>query len=274
MMRLTIKGSPASGWYAPPKGTHSGEEHRAVGSGKVVSKRTLVRTGLGSSPISGKSPIPGNMRGMNEAHIIEYEDGSKALFKPQSGMGVGSVAGEVLTYEFSKSLGWDLVPETITTEIDGKVGSLQQWVPDSQTGTSFSWEDQPAYRGLVHGQAYARMMAMDRLLHNNDRHDDNWLRDGNGKLWAIDNGDSGNKKSISKSASNLASRITFYARGSPPQFDAAYKEIAKWSSTPGYQEFRRKVVAHSHYEEGVTGQQVALYLDLAVGELRGWAAES
>lgn len=31
----TYKGSSSSGWYAPPKGTHTGEKHRQVGSGKV-----------------------------------------------------------------------------------------------------------------------------------------------------------------------------------------------------------------------------------------------
>jgi hypothetical protein len=31
---VVLKGSASSGWYAPPKGTHSGEKHRSVGSGK------------------------------------------------------------------------------------------------------------------------------------------------------------------------------------------------------------------------------------------------
>lgn len=31
---VTSKGGPESGWYAPPKGTHTGEKHRAVGSGQ------------------------------------------------------------------------------------------------------------------------------------------------------------------------------------------------------------------------------------------------
>lgn len=31
---ITFKGSASSGWYSPPKGTHSGEKHRSVGSGR------------------------------------------------------------------------------------------------------------------------------------------------------------------------------------------------------------------------------------------------
>ena len=33
-----VKGGPSSGWYAPPEGTHSGEKHRASGSGKSGTK--------------------------------------------------------------------------------------------------------------------------------------------------------------------------------------------------------------------------------------------
>ena len=32
-MKIILKGGPNSGWHAPPKGTHSGEKHRSVGSG-------------------------------------------------------------------------------------------------------------------------------------------------------------------------------------------------------------------------------------------------
>jgi hypothetical protein len=33
-MIILLKGGPSSGWFAPPKGTHSGKKHRAAGSGK------------------------------------------------------------------------------------------------------------------------------------------------------------------------------------------------------------------------------------------------
>jgi len=39
-MKLTLKGSSSSGWYAPGRGTHTGEKHRAVGSGKAGKKPT------------------------------------------------------------------------------------------------------------------------------------------------------------------------------------------------------------------------------------------
>jgi len=35
-MKLTLKGSSSSGWYSPPEGTHTGEKHRAIGSGKAT----------------------------------------------------------------------------------------------------------------------------------------------------------------------------------------------------------------------------------------------
>ena len=42
--KLTLKGSPTSGWYSPPKGTHSGDKHREVGSGKaIISKKPVPK---------------------------------------------------------------------------------------------------------------------------------------------------------------------------------------------------------------------------------------
>lgn len=43
----TFRGGKGSGWYAPPKGTHTGEKHRKVGSGK--SGRGATKTVGGKS---------------------------------------------------------------------------------------------------------------------------------------------------------------------------------------------------------------------------------
>jgi hypothetical protein len=48
---LKFKGSAASGWYAPPKGTHSGEKHRSVGSGKSAAKVTVKPSSPGAEAI-------------------------------------------------------------------------------------------------------------------------------------------------------------------------------------------------------------------------------
>lgn len=48
---LVLKGGKGSGWFAPPKGSHSGEKHRSVGSGKadvtvrLVSEKATRREG-------------------------------------------------------------------------------------------------------------------------------------------------------------------------------------------------------------------------------------
>lgn len=51
---LRVKGSPTSGWYSPPKGTHSGERHQAVGSGKVrlTGKKPKSVTAVKKKPVS------------------------------------------------------------------------------------------------------------------------------------------------------------------------------------------------------------------------------
>lgn len=60
VLRITLKGGKGSGWHAPPRGTHSGDKHRAVGSGKSVKPKETVGGGTAAPaelpPV--ETPIP------------------------------------------------------------------------------------------------------------------------------------------------------------------------------------------------------------------------
>lgn len=49
-MIIKLKGSSSSGWYGPPRGTHSGEKHRSVGSGKASKSKPVVKKPTASLP--------------------------------------------------------------------------------------------------------------------------------------------------------------------------------------------------------------------------------
>ena len=169
------KGGPGSGHWG-----HKGRKGKRGGSAPRRGAK------LGSSPVSsvvsrmGKGQI-----GANESILISFEDGSEAIFKPNDEeMEYGSANSEVLAYELSQDLGWDIVPETVPYEFEEKSGSLQRWVPNSRTWqeTGKSWED------TSDTKRFAQMKVLDALLGNTDRHPGNVLEDKSGKVWAIDNG--------------------------------------------------------------------------------------
>jgi len=198
-MKLVIKGGKGSGWHAPPKGTHTGDKHRAVGSGKAK-KKTLgdvipggggsgeekpKKSTFGSSTPVSTDHIGEDMRGVNTVYIVTFEDGTKGIMKSSSKH--GSTEGEVIASEFDKSIGWGIVPETVMYADEyGNIRSLQKFVPDSRDGFTISSN----LRNILHnGEDAARMRVMDAVFGNDDRHLGNMLVSGAAhKLHAIDNG--------------------------------------------------------------------------------------
>lgn len=252
-MRIVVKGSSSSGWYAPPTGTHSGAEHAKVGSGKTIVKITPIeRTGL-SSPISDVEGMSPDQKGKNEAYIVTHEDGTRGIFKPSEGIrGPGFAEAEVIAYEMSESIGWGLVPETVMTEIEGRRGSEQRWIEDAKTGrdTSVAGRIQE-YKDAAGSMDMMRTHALDSVVGSFDRHDGNWLLDGKGKLWAIDNEVSnlnyrhqartGRSKWINPASERFIKASREYAKASGRSVDEitrmrtqAFQEIAAWSKTPAY----------------------------------------
>ena len=94
---------------------------------------------------------------------------------------------EVAAYRLDRLLGQNLVPPTVERELEGQVGSLQQWVDDAFT------ERQRVERGVAltdadaFGAASRRMHAFDALIYNVDRTQENVLiTEPHSRLWLID----------------------------------------------------------------------------------------
>lgn len=135
-------------------------------------------------------------QGVNGAYKTTFNsDGSDivGLWKPSdeehpcrvsSGILTGTYyIREAMAYELSKTLGSDLIPPTAIRDIDGEVGSVQEWhfgcVNYAVTEVSL---DIPEDRQID-------ASVMDYLMGNTDRHDNNYMVNvDSGDLVLIDNG--------------------------------------------------------------------------------------
>ena len=94
-LTLVLKGSKTSGWFAPPRGDHSGDKHRAVGSGKSVKRKIRV--------VGKKAARHKNQEGVVYHHAksgeqlpskVRNAEGALILYKPGAGLYVGNIEGE------------------------------------------------------------------------------------------------------------------------------------------------------------------------------------
>lgn len=151
-----------------------------------------------SEPVSSKDKLGG---GVNGSYLVLNETGRMGVFKPAheearrddgSSPKVGLPLGTAYKREAAAStvaqiLGFgDLVPVTTEREVENSVGSIQDYVGDSQVAHAVSesrkWDGE---------EDAARSAVFDYLTGNMDRHAGNWLvRDvgGENKLALIDNG--------------------------------------------------------------------------------------
>jgi len=148
---------------------------------KKIYLKTPEEKRLETEEIIGKKELKG---GVNKVYIIEF-NGGLGIFKPKSGeafTATETLPGsqrERAAYLVNKFLGFDLIPATVIREIDGEVGSLQEFIPDTK-----------AYDGELDKFSLIDLGLLDYINFNRDRHPANLLTEktNNKKIYAIDNG--------------------------------------------------------------------------------------
>lgn len=135
--------------------------------------------------------------GISRPIFVEFKDDGAGIFKLNSREKIGhegSYKKERAAYLADRFLGFGLVPPTVIREIDGEIGSVQEFVPDAKTAAE-------AYLTPAEGQEPTltkeqkqslkselfKLWFFDYLLYNGDRHGGNLLVKDN-KIYAIDNG--------------------------------------------------------------------------------------
>lgn len=121
--------------------------------------------------------------GAYRGYILEFKDGSKALWKPDEFddyiLRTNMAGNEKAAYLIDQKLGLDLIPVTTKRDYNGIPGSVQLWVNDLD---KVPFADDPIQYGFI-----------DSLLSNYDRHSGNVASKG-GKQIAIDHGNAFNEK--------------------------------------------------------------------------------
>ena len=127
--------------------------------------------------------------GDDEAGAELPEPPARAIYKPHRGerplwdFPDGLYRREVAAYLLAGALGWDLVPPTVVREGPLGVGSLQWFVEADYAHHHFTLVADP-----VHHDQLRRLCAFDVVANSTDRKAGHVLGDGDGRLWAIDNG--------------------------------------------------------------------------------------
>lgn len=172
-------GDPRGGRWTAGGGTTSSRFAEAATSGRIE----------GTKYLGG---------GVTGAQIVTYEDDGQGVWK-ELRIDTGSFGAdfhdgnsEVAASRIADMLADDLVPEVVYAENeDGEWGTSQFFVNDeARVGRGL--------RGNERMEAFDNnqermeaIVALDWIIGNDDRHDGNWLVDGDGKLWAIDHGHAG-----------------------------------------------------------------------------------
>ena len=143
----------------------------------------------GEIAVRGRLPWSSNGTFLVEVCGAEGAEPVRAVYKPLRGERPlwdyprGLYRREVAAYALSEWLGWGLVPETV--ERDGPLGpgSLQRFVDADFAEHYFTLVERPE-----HHEALRRICAFDLLANSGDRKSGHCLLDGDGRIWAIDNG--------------------------------------------------------------------------------------
>ena len=239
-LKFTYKGGKGSGHHGhtggeggkgKPGGSTAGTGTSAQGSSSPTKKPI-------KSPIKSTTPLSEEQRGVNNTYLIECKDGSRGIFKPASETEYGDPKAEVLAYELSKSLGWDIVPHTEMITHQGKEGSTQEWVENSKTFQELGLGGTGKPRE-VYEEANTRIHVFDLLTGNPDRHYGNAIRDGKMTHWAIDNGEC-----FGPTKAGDPKRFFLYSGQPFPrnvQNSSARKELANWKSSAKMKDFTKKL---------------------------------
>ena len=124
-------------------------------------------------------------RGVTDSSFVELKDDGKGVFKTQW------YKTERAAYLVDRFLGINLTPPTTIRNLDGEIGSMQEFIPDSETFLEMKFQSESDRDDFVrrHRDEFMRMWVFDLMIGNSDRHFGNSLFSGD-VLYAIDHGHS------------------------------------------------------------------------------------
>lgn len=166
---VKVKGSERSGNF----------NHKGIPGHQGGSMSSFSSAAQGE--ISHAEKLPG---GMTEGNILSYKEDGRAAWKEiVSAGGAHDGNSEVAAYKLNQLLGGNEVPETIFASYKDKAGTSQSFVEGATLGVEATAKDILDVDPL----SIDRIVALDIIIGNNDRHPGNFLLK-DGKVVAIDHG--------------------------------------------------------------------------------------
>jgi len=120
-------------------------------------------------------------RGITDSSFIELKDDGKGIFKTEG------CFNERAAYLIDRFLGFNLVPPTVIRQVDGDIGSVQEFIPDTKMADELEDSGWWSYKKRCHDEL-AKMWIFDMIINNKDRHPGNFLVKDKKKIYAIDHG--------------------------------------------------------------------------------------
>jgi hypothetical protein len=120
--------------------------------------------------------------GINKTVLVELQEDGGAVFKPDKRERV--FKAEFAAYLVDKFIGLNLVPSTVIRNIGEEKGSVQRFIPDAKTGASSSVDEITS----SYSSELNKMVLLDVIIWNGDRHDENFITNKDKKFFAIDHG--------------------------------------------------------------------------------------
>lgn len=184
--------------------------------------------------------------GANITELVKIKDDGSVVFKPSTGersMGEAVNAHiepgtyykrERAAYLVSEYFEFKLVPPTVIREIDGKVGSAQEFVPDTQPAAKLYRDRSTLFSKMNlaaraedrrYKESLTKLFVLDHLIWNTDRRAVNFLLKEDGGVVAIDNGLAFNRAG-EEGELQWYGATNFYDREVPQALIERFKEFA------------------------------------------------
>ncbi len=155
----------------------------------IETQRALDLLTEGTPVLRGRMPYSSNATFLVD--VVHDGLSAQAIYKPLRGerplwdFPDGLYQREIATYLISESLGWDLVPPTISRrDLPAGIGSLQLFAPSRFEEHYFTLHE----AGTDHDEAFRRICALDIVINNTDRKSGHCLLGTDGQIRAIDHG--------------------------------------------------------------------------------------
>jgi hypothetical protein len=159
-----------------PASQHGCRNHLQYFIAKNKGSTLTIENKLNNLPINKDFRII--VEGDNDTLLVTLSDGTKGVFKPDISKSQKGSESEIVAYQISKLLGFDLVPPTVRRTFNGKSGSLQLFIENSVPANRtyfFESQDQDL-----------RQRILDYILINGDRNEGNFLIGSRGEIYSID----------------------------------------------------------------------------------------